>query len=143
MSEENKTRVKEFYEEVINAHNIDHFKDFLTDDFVEHEDITQYGLTPDKAGVMEWFGRLLTAFPDLTMTQEDVAAEGDKVWCRIRVQGTNTGEMMGMPATGKSIDVQTIDVIALRGSRAYAHWGVTDNALMMQQLGVMPAPTAG
>ncbi|MFN2594469.1 MAG: ester cyclase [Actinomycetota bacterium] len=140
MSEENKLRMKAFYEEVMNSHNVKAFDDFLTDDFVEHEDLTQFGLTNDAAGVKEWMGRLFKAFPDASVSMEDVATEGDKVWARIRIRGTNTGEMMGMPPTGKSIDVQAIDIVAVREGKAYEHWGVTDNAAMMQQLGLAPPP---
>lgn len=142
MSEENKMRMKAFYEEVMNSHDVAKFDDFLTEDFVEHEDLTQFGLTNDTAGVKEWMSRLFTAFPDVSVSLEDVATEGDKVWARIRMRGTNTGEMMGMPATGKPIDIQAIDIVAVRDGKAYEHWGVTDNAAMMTQLGLMPAPAA-
>ena len=140
MSEENKMRMKAFYEEVMNAHDVAKFDEFLTDDFVEHEDLTQFGLTNDTTGVKEWMSRLFTAMPDVAVTLEDVATEGDKVWARIRIRGTNTGEMMGMPATGKKVDIEAIDIVAVRDGKAYEHWGVTDNAGMMMQLGVMPAP---
>ena len=51
---------------------------------------------------------------------------------------------MGMPATGKSIDVQLIDIIRFGDDGlAHEHWGVVDMMAMMQQLGVVPdAPPA-
>jgi predicted ester cyclase len=51
---------------------------------------------------------------------------------------------MGMRATGKSIDVQLIDIIRFGGDGlAHEHWEVVDMMAMMQQLGVVPdAPPA-
>ena len=45
---------------------------------------------------------------------------------------------MGMPATGKSVDVQLIDIIRFRDDGlAHEHWGVFDTLAMMQQLGAI------
>ncbi len=44
-----------------------------------------------------------------------------------------------MPATGKSFDVQLIDIIRFGDDGlAREHWGVFDALAMMQQLGVIP-----
>ena len=51
------------------------------------------------------------AFPKLRMEPEDILASGDKVVARVRATGTHEGELMGMPATGRSVDVQPIDVM--------------------------------
>ena len=104
--------------ELINAGDVDGFGDLLADDFVEHEETP--GLAPTKDGVMAFFRMYIAAFPDLRMDPEDVLASGDKVVARVRVTGTHQGEFMGMPATGKSIDVQLIDIIALRRRRSRA-----------------------
>ena len=46
---------------------------------------------------------------------------------------------MGIPATGRSIDVSVIDIIQFRDDGlAHEHWGVIDSMAMMQQLGVVP-----
>ena len=75
------------------------------------------------------------------MEAEDVIASGDKVVARVRCTGTNTGDFMGMPATGKSVDVEAIDIIRFGDDGlAYEHWGVFDAMGMMQQLGAIPAP---
>jgi Predicted ester cyclase len=47
---------------------------------------------------------------------------------------------MGMPATGKSVDVQLIDIFAFGDDGLVReHWGVIDLMAMMQQLGFVPA----
>ena len=51
------------------------------------------------------------AFPNLRMEHEDILASGDKVVARVRATGTHEGELMGMPATGRSVDTQLTDVM--------------------------------
>jgi predicted ester cyclase len=47
---------------------------------------------------------------------------------------------MGMPATGKRVDVQLIDMFgADADGRVHEHWGVMAALAMMQQLGAVPA----
>ena len=127
--------------DLLSAGDIDGFGHLLADDFVEHEETP--GLEPTKEGVKQFFHMYRAAFPDLRMEPQDVLASGDKVVARARATGTNQGEFMGMPPTGKSVDVQLIDIIRFGDDGlAREHWGVFDALGMMQQLGAIPAPPA-
>jgi predicted ester cyclase len=55
--------------------------------------------------------------------------------------GTQKGEFMGIPPTGKSISINVIDIIRIADGQAVEHWGVMDQMAMMQQLGVIPTPS--
>jgi steroid delta-isomerase-like uncharacterized protein len=122
----------------INAGDIDGFGAQLADDFVEHEELP--GLAPTKEGVTAFFRMYLAAFPDLRMVVEDMIASGDKAVARVRATGTHQGPFMGMPATGRRIDVQLIDIMRFGADgRVREHWGVLDQLTMMQQLGALPA----
>ena len=128
--------LRRFYDS-INAGDVDGFGELLADDFVEHEETP--GLAPTKEGVKEFFKMYIAAFPNLRFDAEDVLASGDKVVARVRVTGTHEGEFMGMPATGKGVDVQAIDIVRFGDDGlAHEHWGVFDAMAMMQQLGVVP-----
>ena len=106
-------------------------------DFVEHEETPC--LAPGKEGVIDFFRMYRAALPDLRMVPDDILASGDKVVIRLRAIGTNEGEFMGMPATGRSIDKQTIDITRFGDDGlAHEHWGVVDSMTMMQQLGLVP-----
>lgn len=121
----------------INAGDVDGLGELLADDFVEHEETP--GLAPTKDGVKAFFRMYIAGFPDLRMDAEDVLASGDKVVARVRATGTHRGEFMGMPATGKSFDVQLIDIMRFGDDGlAREHCGVIDALAMMQQLGAMP-----
>jgi len=125
--------------ERINAGDIDGFGDCLADDFVEHEEIP--GLEPSKEGVKQLFRMYRASFPDLRMEVQELLPSGDKVVGRIRATGTHTGEaFMGMPASGKGVNMQLIDIIRFDAAGlACEHWGVSDTLSMMQQLGAIPA----
>jgi steroid delta-isomerase-like uncharacterized protein len=125
--------------DLINAGDIDGFGQQLADDFVERNETP--GIPPTKDGVVQYFRLLLAAFPDMRMDVEDVIASGDKAVARLRVSGTHKGEFMGIPATGKPLSVELIDITRFGDDGlAREHWGVVDQLAMMQQLGVIPTP---
>lgn len=88
--------------------------------------------------MMEIFGRLLRAFPDLHVAVEDVVEEGDKVVSRNVVTGTHRGEFMGIPPTGKSVTYNEIFFIRFAGGRIAETWGIVDALSLMRQLGALP-----
>ena len=123
--------------DLLNGGDVDGFGELLAEDFVEHEETP--GLAPTRDGVVDFFKMYRSAFPDLRMDPEDVLVSGDKVVARVRATGTHQGEFMGIPATGKHIDVQLVDIVRFgNDGRAREHWGVFDAMTMMQQLGVVP-----
>ena len=123
--------------DLLNAGDVDGFGELLADDFVDHEELP--GLAPTKEGVKAFFRMYTAAFPDLRMVVEDVVTNGEKVVARVRATGTHRGELMGMPATGKAVDVPLIDIIRFgNDGLAAEHWGVFDTMAMMQQLGAVP-----
>jgi steroid delta-isomerase-like uncharacterized protein len=125
--------------QLINAGDINGFVDLLADDFVEHE-VTP-GIPPTKDGVKQFFTAYVGAFPDLRFEVDEILPSGDKGVARVTITGTNTGDFMGMPATGNSVSVAAIDIIRFGDDGlAHEHWGVVDVMTMMQQLGVIPSP---
>jgi steroid delta-isomerase-like uncharacterized protein len=133
--------MKRLYE-LISAGDIDGFGELLAEDFVEHEEMP--GLEPSKEGVKQLFHMYRAAFPDLRMEPQDVLVSGDKAVARVRANGTHQGEFLGMPATGKSVDVQLIDVTRFGDDGlAREHWGVFDALALMQQLGAIPETPPG
>jgi steroid delta-isomerase-like uncharacterized protein len=133
--------MKRLYD-LINAGDIDGFGELLADDFVEHEEMP--GLEPSKEGVKQLFHVYRAAFPDLRMEAQDVLVSGDKAVARVRATGTHQGEFLGMAATGRSVDVQLIDITRFGDDGlAREHWGVFDALAMMQQLGAIPQSSPG
>jgi steroid delta-isomerase-like uncharacterized protein len=123
--------------QLVSDGDLDGFFEYLADDFVEHE--IGPGLAPTKAGTRELFAMLMSAFPDVRFEAEDIIESGDKVVARARITGTNKGDFMGVPASGKPIDIQAIDIVRFGDDGlVHEHWGVMDVMSMMQQIGAIP-----
>ena len=87
-------------------------------------------------GVKQLAEALLPGIPDMELPIEDLVAEDEKVLARLRVQGTHRGELMGIPATGKRIDIAVLDLFQIRDGRLIEHWALLDNLGMLRKLGV-------
>ena len=88
---------------------------------------------------MELFRTYRSAFPDLRMDPAEIIASEDKAVARVIASGTQTGEFMGMPPSGKRIEVQLIDIMRFDDAGSVCeHWGVMDMLSMLQQLGALP-----
>ena len=83
---------------------------------------------------------LLSAFAGGRSTVEDMIAEGDKVVSRLTFRGAHTGDMMGIPPTGKSVAISEIIIDRLADGKIVESWRLFDQMGMMQQLGLIPAP---
>jgi predicted ester cyclase len=106
--------------------------------FVEHEELP--GVTATGQDVPKEMVRIFhQAFPDVHFDVLDILGEGDRLCVWYRLTGTNTGPFMGMPATGRAIDVQGFDYVTLdERHRVTEHWGVSQDLKMMTQLGLIP-----
>jgi predicted ester cyclase len=82
------------------------------------------------------------AFPDLELTIEDQVAEGDEVVTRFTARGTHRGELMGIPPTGRKVVVTGISIDRLVNGKTVESWTNYDVLSMMQQLGIIPMPSA-
>jgi steroid delta-isomerase-like uncharacterized protein len=78
------------------------------------------------------------AFHGLHVTIEDMMADGDHVTCRFTARGVHNGEFMGLPPTGKGIEMTGIEIFRLRDGRIAELWGEVNLMGLMQQLGILP-----
>jgi predicted ester cyclase len=105
-------------------------------DLVEH----QFGLSGDSAAaiqhVKDAMRQVHGAVPDISFTIEDSVENGDKLWVRVRAQGTATGPFFG-PPSGRPIDFTVFDVVRVVDGRIVEHWGVPDRFAMLAQTGVL------
>jgi steroid delta-isomerase-like uncharacterized protein len=136
MPEDSKSFVNSFFAGV-NAGDFSVIDKLVADDFVEHEAFP--GIEPNKEGVTQFFTLFQSAFPDFRMETHEIVAEDDLVCIRSTTTGTHEGEFMGVPPTGKRIEVQGFDLVRVRNGQATEHWGLLDAMTMMQQLGAIPA----
>ena len=142
MSEEkNKAVVRRFVEEMDKG-NLGVADELVAPDAVDHTPFPGAPSSGPAAPKAVW-SMLLQAFPDGRNEVLDVLAEGDRVAIRSRFEGTHSGEFMGVPATGKRVAAESIDIVVVRDGKLYDHWGVFDAAGLMAQINPPPAAPAG
>lgn len=109
----------------------------IAPDFVRHDTGLPF-VVRGPAGLKQLSDVLNPGIPDLDLPIETVVAEGNKVLVQLRVKGTHGGEMLGIPATNKKLDVQVMDLfkISEEGGVIVEHWALLDNLQMLKQLGV-------
>jgi hypothetical protein len=124
------------YVDAVNAKNLDAAVALVADDIVNHAAIPE---AQGAAGMRRIYAQLWRAMPDMKMHCEDLIAEGDRVVCRVRVTGTQTGpfEMSraSFPATGREVSTEQIHVFRVADGRLVEHWAGRDDFGMLRQLG--------
>ena len=134
MSEANKQLCRDYFTAFLNADEA-WWKAHIAPGFVRHDPGLPF-VVKGPEGVKTLAQALLPGIPDLKLPIEDVIAEGEKVLVRLRVQGTHGGELTGVPATGKPIDIGVMDLFQIRDGRLIEHWALLDNLSLLRQIGV-------
>jgi steroid delta-isomerase-like uncharacterized protein len=88
----------------------------------------------------QFSGPFAEAFPDLRLTVQDIAAEGDTVAARVAFHGTHRGEFQGIPPTDKKMAFSSMEFNRVVGGKVEEHWVELDLLGLMQQLGAIPDP---
>jgi steroid delta-isomerase-like uncharacterized protein len=83
------------------------------------------------------------AFPDAQSTIEDQVAEGSKVVTRWRARGTHRGDLAGIAATGREIDLQGITIERIEDGKIVEVWVARDDLRLLRQLGALPEDPSG
>jgi len=129
-AEANKALIRAHYESTANA-----FKPSVIDrqvavEFVDHSQ-------PDLAGpegVKTQVRMLRAAFPDLTLTIEDLVAEGDLVAVRGTWRGTHQGVFRGVLPIGRRIQLTGMAFWRIAGGQICESWNLIDMPALMRQL---------
>jgi len=95
--------VRRFAEKVITEGLVDSAADFVWEDVVEQVPLPGQG--PGLERLKHILRVMRSAFPDLDFFAKQQVAEGDKVASRFEWTGTQKGEFMGIPATGRQVRV--------------------------------------
>ena len=140
MSGTNKEVIQAFLEEVINQGRLERANDLVKENFVELDPLP--GQEQGREGLKAIVHGLRVAFPDMHWVQKEMVAEGQKVVTRFVWTGTHRGAFLGIPATGKSVEVKGVVIDLLENGRMSESRILMDTMGLMQQLGVIPAPPA-
>ena len=132
---------REYVRVVFNGHQPDRARDYCTDDVVWH------GNSLGEVSGLENLTALLTAFlgalPDLVAEEQDVIASDDLVVVRLVVTATHKGDLLGIPATGRRVQWNAIDIYRITDDgKISEEWAADDMAAFASQLGAISLPWA-
>ena len=129
--EENKAIIRSLYE-AYNKQNLALFDELYAPNYV-NPTLQQQGLE----GAKQFATMLFKGFPDWHETIEDITAEGDKVWFRVKETGTHKGEYRGLAPTGKKITFTLVDIFRIVDGKVVEREAVYDQLDFLKQLGVI------
>lgn len=134
-TEQNKAAVRHF-NEAFNTGDLDRAITVFAPHAVVHNSGAPDPLNLE--GFKQFGGVFLTAFPGGQLTIDDLIADEDRIVSRITYRGTHTGDLMGIPPTGKSVTVSAMIIDQFANGKIVETWRLFDHMAMMQQLGVIP-----
>jgi len=137
-TEENKVGQRRVWEEVFNSGNLEIIPEFFTPNYSFHSPLGIEAKGPE--GFEQMVTMMRTALPDMHVTIDDMFAEGDRVATRFTFTGTFTGELMGIPPTGKKGAVSGIVITRWESGKEVEAWESLDTLAYYQQLGI-PIPS--
>jgi steroid delta-isomerase-like uncharacterized protein len=80
------------------------------------------------------------AFPDGKLEVKQVYTQGDVAIAEMVSRGTHQGELLGVAATGKPVELLLCNVIELRDGKVYREREYMDMLTVMTEIGVVKAP---
>jgi predicted ester cyclase len=114
--DDNKAILRTYVETIFNQKQVDRADDLVAADYLDHAALP--GQAPGLEGAKQKWAMYLAGIPDLRVTIEELVAEGDKVAVRRSYEGTHQGELLGIPATGKHLQLDGISIFRLAGGRS-------------------------
>jgi steroid delta-isomerase-like uncharacterized protein len=137
-TEENKRIVERMLDEGWNPSNPAAFDELMTEDFVNHDPTAPQIRT--REDLKAFHAARTAAFPDQHTTVQDLIAEGDQVVKRWTFRGTQTGDFLGIPPTGKQATLEGLSIYRIENGKIAEMWWGYDQLGVLQQLGVIPEP---
>ncbi|HWQ13186.1 MAG TPA: ester cyclase [Roseiflexaceae bacterium] len=137
-TEQNIAIVRRIFDEVINQENKAALDDILAPDLVVNDPLNGrlQGAETFK-GLLAFFD---AAFPGHRVTVHRYIAEGDCVAVHHIHYARHAGDFMGLPPSGRELVVPGLELYRLSEGRIVEFWRHDDDAGMLRQLGLLPAP---
>ena len=133
---------KELYrrwiDEVWTAGKVDVVDELHAPTFIDHRPVPGY--PADSEGMKAFVTALLAGFPDASFTIDRLVTDGDQVVGQWTMTGTHTGEFNGIPATGKPLVLQGVDILKVADGRFTECWHLEDSMALVEQLGLFGPP---
>ncbi len=127
-------QLAETYLKMLNTHAPDLVDRFVSEDYVNHNASVADGREANR----QFWTAFFAALPDLSATMEDLVISGDRVVGRFVYRGTQTGALMGIPASGNAVEMRSIDIWRVADGMFVEHWDELNLMQVFQQVGALP-----
>jgi predicted ester cyclase len=134
----NEREVRAFLRDVIDEHHGDHAGRYLTRDMQWHGGTV--GTVRGRKDVAGLFAGVVASLPNAHASIKDIFGQGDQVVVRVVVRGTQKGALLGIPATGRNIHWDGVDIYRLQGGKISAIWAGDDWSAILFYTGTYKAP---
>src|SRR5688572_14430530 len=111
-----------------------------TDDCVLESPIA--GKVTGRAAIENVYRGFVTSFPDLTIENPQLIADGDRIVQTVTFTGTNSGGFMGMAPTGKRFSLDAVLICTMRDAQIAHERRIYDFTGFLLEIGVLKAKPA-
>jgi len=140
MSAANKEVIRAFIEHVLNLGRFDRMNDLVLENFIELDPLP--GQQQGREGLKAVLMQFRSAFPDIRWRIDEMVSEGEKVVTRFTWTGTHRDTFLGIPATGRQVEVKGVVIDRLETGKMADSRILMDTLGLLQQLGALPSPPA-
>lgn len=140
--EENKEAVREFFARATEG-DFDGLGAVVSPDYVLHDPSM-----PEEVRGIEGIRALVESYHEgfgggHRVTIEQQLADGDYVATRYTCRGTHSGDIMGVPATGREVTFEALAISRFQDGKVVEEWVISDTLGLLQQLGGLPEMVEG
>jgi predicted ester cyclase len=134
-SEENKTLVRRYYEEVVNTGKVELTENFIAPEYTEVHDGQRHviGIEGAKAHILG----VRRTYPDLHIVIERQIVEGEWVVTCMTARGTHKGSWLGIKPTGKPVAFTGVNIDRVVGGRIVEHDGAANMLGPLLEIGAI------
>lgn len=135
--EKNRQIVNRYFEEVWNQGKLEVLDELIAPSYVNHSPGAPNPI-PGADGLKPIVAAVRKGIPDVKYTVQDMVVTVDKVAVRVVMTGTHTGDFFGIPATGRRVVVNQLQIERIENGKIVEHWRQTDDLGMLRQPGLTP-----
>ncbi|MHA1909865.1 MAG: ester cyclase, partial [Candidatus Thorarchaeota archaeon] len=117
--------------EIVNSQDLDRLDDLLIPEYENKQLQLQ-----SREDLKEILRRQYEGLPDVHRTIENIIADEDTVWIRVKITGTHTGEYRGIPPTNKEIVMEAVPSYRIVDGKIVEGWSVWNPLDMFIKMGV-------
>lgn len=131
-----KSKARRIWEEIFPVGNAEALAEIIAADGIDHQAPPNEPQGLEGAvRAMHW---LRSVFSDQRWEINKVVGEADTVVVYATHHARHTGELMGIPPTGREVAYDYVHIVRFEDGMVVEHWGVRDDMMLMRQLGVLP-----